>query len=80
MTETLHGIQVTHRCAWYDGENLCGAPAPYLINGTSYCHDHARSQPVILKYHGGDLNPEKVNQLREYLKAALRTRNHHLDI
>lgn len=41
MTTTLPGIQVTCRCAWHDGNFLCGAPAPYLVNGTSYCDAHA---------------------------------------
>ncbi len=70
MAETLHGIQLTHRCAWYDGEELCAAPAPYLVSGTSFCHDHATTQPVFLRYQG-DLTPEEVSQLRKRLKAAL---------
>lgn len=42
MTETLHGIQVTHRCAVLKGgQFLCGDPAPYLIDGTAYCAEHA---------------------------------------
>lgn len=40
-SDTLPGVQLTHRCAAYDGEKLCGSPAPYLVNGTSLCPDHA---------------------------------------
>jgi len=75
LTETLHGIQLTHRCAWHDGEELCAAPAPYLVSGTSFCHDHALSQSTVLKFRG-DLPPEEVRRLGETLKAALRTRPH----
>jgi hypothetical protein len=43
MISTLPGIQVVNRCAAYDGHNLCGQPAPYLVTGTSLCPDHAKS-------------------------------------
>ena len=42
MADTLPGVQVTNRCAWViDRQRLCGQPAPYLIDGYSYCPDHA---------------------------------------
>ena len=42
MADTLPGVQVTNRCAWViDRQRLCATPAPYLVDGYSYCPDHA---------------------------------------
>lgn len=40
MTRTLPDIQVANRCVFLKPD-LCGAPAPFLINGSSYCETHA---------------------------------------
>ena len=40
MTRTLPDIQVANRCVFLKPD-LCGSPAPFLINGYSYCDAHA---------------------------------------
>jgi len=72
MTSTLPGIQITHRCAWRDNDGLCGAPAPYLIGGTSYCHDHALTATPQIKPYTGTITPRQAAEIRDHLTGTNR--------